>query len=828
MSSVRWEMKDGELKPFMDNQEVTWAAQSGSQEAFLNCPVYEALLEGPRGGGKTDTLLMSFAQHTGRGFGADWRGVLFRQTYPQLADVIAKTKKWFPQVFPRAKYNESASQWAFPGGEMLLLRHMAVPSDYWAFHGWSIPWLGWEELTTWPDPKCFQMIMSCSRSARKDIPLMVRSTTNPFGCVPHGEVLTDKGWVDIKNVQVGDRVVSTDAAGNAKNMPVSHVLSREYDGEMIERSGAGIRMEFTADHRLPLMNMSHTQHELRHFTDLPGQAIIRRSSVSWSGEERSEICGFDAADFMEFAGWFLSEGCVVRNKKNTQGIRTVGALQISQIKKEGRAEIEKLLLRMKVKFRKDWQCFVVSDRRLNDYFGSQGGSGEKCVPRDLLGLSDRLLSSLLKTLMMGDGSRREHNTGIYYTTSIFLRDAVCEIGTKLGYTVYTHTVDKPAPRKRSYGISLSSKNTVQLNTGNHIYSVKTTSSQVNVTRTHFRGMVYCLKVPGTETFFIRQNGCVWLSGNCGHNWVKARYKLPVPPRHIIGPIIEEINPEGKKLPPRVAIHSELSENKVLLAADPHYVDKIRAAAPNPAAARAWIYGDWDIVAGGMFDDVWSPLHHVVPDIRADMIPHTWRIDRSYDHGQSRPFSVGWWAQSSGEPIRVGRHILGGVRGDVFRLSEWYGWNGQPNEGQRLTAVEIAQGIIERELERRYRGRVKPGPADTSIYDDYEPGKSVAGDMAKLGVHWTRADKTAGSRRQGWQQMRQYLKDAIKPVDQQTRDRPGLFICQGCEHFLRTVPVLPRDEKDMDDVDSDTEDHVADEARYRLRAKSSEAKSRSWR
>jgi hypothetical protein len=31
-----------------------------------------------------------------------------------------------------------------------------------------------------------------------------------------------------------------------------------------------------------------------------------------------------------------------------------------------------------------------------------------------------------------------------------------------------------------------------------------------------------------------------------------------------------------------------------------------------------------------------------------------------------------------------------------------------------------------------------------------------------------------------------------------------------------VPVLPRDEKDPDDVDTEAEDHVADEARYRCR------------
>ena len=47
-----------------------------------------------------------------------------------------------------------------------------------------------------------------------------------------------------------------------------------------------------------------------------------------------------------------------------------------------------------------------------------------------------------------------------------------------------------------------------------------------------------------------------------------------------------------------------------------------------------------------------------------------------------------------------------------------------------------------------------------------------------------------------------------------REGPGLFVFDTCAQFIRTVPSIPRDERDMDDVDTDTEDHVADEVRYR--------------
>jgi hypothetical protein len=39
----------------------------------------------------------------------------------------------------------------------------------------------------------------------------------------------------------------------------------------------------------------------------------------------------------------------------------------------------------------------------------------------------------------------------------------------------------------------------------------------------------------------------------------------------------------------------------------------------------------------------------------------------------------------------------------------------------------------------------------------------------------------------------------------------------CKATFATLPVLPRDEKDPDDVDTTAEDHVYDDIRYRVLA-----------
>ena len=313
-------------------------------------------------------------------------------------------------------------------------------------------------------------------------------------------------------------------------------------------------------------------------------------------------------------------------------------------------------------------------------------------------------------------------------------------------------------------------------------------------------------------------------GGPGHNWVKERFNLGAVPPADPASKFKRATPLGPILgkpgrPKRTSIFSDVRENFVLMQASPDYLYDIEEAARSRGEAtyRAWMFGDWSIVAGGMFDDVWNPAIHVLPNTPPHVIPNSWAINRSYDHGQSAPFSVGWWAQSNGEPITVDGTKIGQIRGDLIRIDEWYGWDGNPNKGLRLRATEIAETIIQKEYASGIQGRVLPGPADSSIFDNYEPNRSVAGDMSSRGVTWERADKGPGSRVQGWQQMRKLLLGA-SPSNQSTRTEPGLFVTQRCEQFIRTVPTLPRSQKNPDDADTAAEDHIADEVRYRCRSR----------
>lgn len=299
----------------------------------------------------------------------------------------------------------------------------------------------------------------------------------------------------------------------------------------------------------------------------------------------------------------------------------------------------------------------------------------------------------------------------------------------------------------------------------------------------------------------------------GHNWVKRRFGLP----QMRGRVIRKPGEDA-----RVAIHGTLSENFLLLHEEPNYPSRIREAAINPAQAEAWLEGAWDVTAGGMIDDLYLADIHLLPSIDISLVPRGWRITRAYDHGQSSPFSCGWFLESNGEAISINGRLIGNVRGDIILWNEWYGTTGNDNEGVRLAARKIANGIRDREIEwgvswpGTFRSRVNPGPADTEIYNKSSDrnGRSPADDMEGEGVYWERADKSPGSRKRGWEMLRTKLQNA-KPNPDGSREHPGFFICENCYWWIELCPPMPRDEKDLDEVPDTYEDHAADMTRYRL-------------
>ena len=144
------------------------------------------------------------------------------------------------------------------------------------------------------------------------------------------------------------------------------------------------------------------------------------------------------------------------------------------------------------------------------------------------------------------------------------------------------------------------------------------------------------------------------------------------------------------------------------------------------------------------------------------------------------------------------------RGALVRYKEWYGCTGKPNEGIKLEAGKIAEGILSRERKGEV---IAYSVADPAIFTS-DGGPSIAERMHDAGVTWRRADNARVARNGamgGWDQMRARIAG--------DEDGPALVIFNTCRDFIRTVPVLQHDPDKPEDLDTEAEDHIADEARY---------------
>ena len=245
------------------------------------------------------------------------------------------------------------------------------------------------------------------------------------------------------------------------------------------------------------------------------------------------------------------------------------------------------------------------------------------------------------------------------------------------------------------------------------------------------------------------------------------------------------------------IQALATDNKPLMAAQPDYVQQLETLPPK--LREAWIHGRWDVFEGQFFEDFRDNPEgyqdrrhtHVIAPFNP---PKSWTYYRSFDWGYHRPFSCGWWAVD--------------YDGVLYRILELYGCTQTPNEGLKWPPDKVFAEIARVEREHPYlAGREVLGIADPAIWAG-ETGVSIAEMAAQQGVFFQRGDN---KRIPGWMQCHYRLAFDGDGY-------PQMYVFSHCKGFIRTIPLLEYDPHRPEDVDTDGEDHIADEWRYMCMAR----------
>jgi len=784
------------LEEVKDN--IVFQANAGPQSDFLAASEREVFYGGARGGGKSYALLIDPLRYCDK---REARAVIIRKTMPELRDLIFKSQMLYPRAYPGAKWKEQDKVWNFPSGARIEFGYAETRADALRYQGQAYSWIGVDELPQFPTPDIWNDLRGSLRSTDPTIPIYMRSTGNPgnIGCVPYGEVWTvEEGWKDIKDVKEGELVWSVDKNKNIVQKRVLKTHSGEYTGNIVKSNTSRFRFTSTEDHRFPELIRSKKEgflnFELRPYKELSGQATILRSA-NWLAKDidlfsvdttlyrksrKSQPYTISGDDYAVLMGFFLSEG---------HHMTRDGGFGISQVKEESREAIQNFLIKVGFTYYTTEGGFSIYSKSWGNYFEQFGKSLNKYIPENLKNSSQKQLQLLLNALMLGDGTwlkNKEEISGTYYTSSKKLRDDVIEVCIKLGYKVcYRERQRQGAVIKGrklgfchpSYEVTFTKNKSggTELLTGNHRYDVGTnTKRKTNVSKQNFIGQVYCLTIEDTETFFIRQDGCVWISGNSG--WVKDLFISPAEPNTRFSQKVSIHTPTGiiESEVTRRFVPSTVYDNPYLLK-DDNYLTML-ATLPEHQR-KQWLDGDWDVVESAAFSEFDRRIHVIEPFD----IPHNWTRFRAADWGYSAPACCLWFA--------------GDYDNNLYVYRELY--------TTKKTADEFANTVLDREEGED----IRYGVLDASAWQNRgDPGPSIAEIMTKMGCRWKPSDRTSGSRVHGKLEVHRRL--ALNE-----EGFPRLRIFSTCKNLIRTLPSLPLDKNNMEDVDTTAEDHAYDALRY---------------
>lgn len=335
------------------------------------------------------------------------------------------------------------------------------------------------------------------------------------------EILTLSGWKKFEDVTLDDTV----ATYNRETTKFEYQKVAEYHrypfkSKMIHFSHKSVDIKVTPNHRM-LIERNGKEIVVEAKDVKHNDKFL--STLSWDGNIEDEhlnglLSHMNLDEFLEFAGYYISEGGLKRNKYNKNSDKkyingctisqSVSSEHYDRMKKLTYVAYPRTYLGTSGKKKNPVHAFCINSTGIAKYLASEFGNNSytKKIPDWIKSLPDSYLKILLDSMMAGDGTVKRSNTGkvryIYQTVSKKLSEDLNEILLKLGYFSTSHFEESK---------------------GNSIYRIywserrkkeKFTIRQRNIIKEDYDGEVFCVTVP--NGFIItRRNGRITIQGNSG-------------------------------------------------------------------------------------------------------------------------------------------------------------------------------------------------------------------------------------------------------------------------------------------------------------------------
>jgi len=319
---------------------------------------------------------------------------------------------------------------------------------------------------------------------------------------------------------------------------LKNIYKYPYNKDIYRIKGKCLDFKLTPEHKMYYNWNLNQQWQLKPLKDLNLNSkapLLFKHSFNWKGKEsfpkiefkvHNEIKEIDFKVWLEFLGWFISEGHLTKEKN---GSYKIGLTQFKSANPEKFELMRKTLEKLPFSF---WclkekhfyfsnktcfdhlkkHCYVVNENS-KIRVKSKYCCYNKVIPSYVKHLPKEYLEIILKFFHLGDGNT-EKGLKRFSTSSKLLADDLQEIYLKTGHPCSIRT--KKKNRNPLYVVSELKSKTRRINLKGHL------------TKESYKGMVWCVETTPHNMILVRRNGrCIW-TGNSkspGRQWFGKHVKF---------------------------------------------------------------------------------------------------------------------------------------------------------------------------------------------------------------------------------------------------------------------------------------------------------------
>jgi len=375
------------------------------------------------------------------------------------------------------------------------------------------------------------------------------------------EILTEKGWKKFSDLRKEDKVLTMNPINSlAEFKKPDKFFKIDFDGYLYEYEEKTINFAVTPGHKMFVRKGGKNEYELMSIEDvIKYKNVFVTSVMFWKGKVReffylpiyrkewvtkgfcsgkrvfcSERKKIKMSAWLEFLGWFLSEGCC--------GSRSV---EITQKDKNKINKIAKIVERCGFKYKINTIPNGCSRVRINSiqlvnwlkrncYLGNPRKAFNKKVPRFIFKLNPFQIELFLNNFWLGDG--RKHMGGRdFISSSRQLADDL---------QILILLCGKKATINKYFCQSIFPGGYINKSQSYIVYENKSYQSLLitdRIKKKRYTGKVYCVSVPPFRTIMVRRNGKPMWCGNCEQLYSGSVVILPRRPwvEGLLGPMYKD-------------------------------------------------------------------------------------------------------------------------------------------------------------------------------------------------------------------------------------------------------------------------------------------------